>query len=74
MNYRTEATENGLEGQVEVAARNSYKTAWLAVWPPEGKHLRAVEIDNQPWQDFGAAAERSRLPIKTGPMRISVHF
>jgi len=73
-NYRIEANESGVEARVELPSRNPLRTAWLVLRAPEGKKIRTVEIDGQPWQDFDAAEERVRLPLKAGPMQVRVTF
>lgn len=72
--YRIEANESGVEARVELPRRNPLRTAWLVLRAPEGKKMRAVEIDGKPWQDFDAAGERVRLPLKPGPMQILVRW
>ncbi|MGD0922776.1 MAG: hypothetical protein ABSA70_13565 [Terriglobia bacterium] len=72
--YRIEANESGVDARVELPSRNPFRTAWLVLRAPEGKKIRAVEIDGKPWQDFDAAGERVRLPLKPGPMQVRVTF
>ncbi len=74
VSYQINAADTGLEARVELPTRNQYKTAWLVVRAPEGKHIRSVEIDGKLWQDFDSAAERIRLPQKVGAMQIFVRF
>ncbi len=74
VSYRIEATESGVRARVTLPTRNPIRIAYLAVRAPGGKKLRAVDIDGKPWQDFDAAAERIQLPVKAGPMEVSVRF
>lgn len=74
VSYRMEAGAGQVEATVELPRRNPPKTAWLVVRAPEGKRLRAVEIDGKPWQDFDAAGERIRLPLKPAQIRITALY
>jgi len=68
------ARDSRVSGSIALPTRNTLKSAWLVVRAPEGKPIRAVEIDGQPWRDFDAASERIRLPLKAVPMQISIQF
>lgn len=74
VSYRTEASASGVEAEVELPQRNRPRTVWLAIRAPEGKRMRAVEINGQPWKDFDAAGERIRLPLDQPAVKVSVHF
>ena len=74
VSYRIEAGAASVEAQVQLPDRNAFRTAWLILRAPEGKKIRSVLIDGKPWQDFDAAAERIRLPLRLEPMRIQVSF
>ena len=74
VSYRIRSGESSVTGQIELPSRNPCHAAWLVVRYPENKPIRAVEIDGKPWRDFDATAERIRLPLKTGTMRIAVRF
>jgi hypothetical protein len=63
-----------VEALVQLPSRNEVKTAWLVLRYPGAKPIRAVEFEGKPWQEFEAAKQQIRLPITTGPMRISAHF
>ncbi len=74
VSYQIEASETGLKARVELPTRDAYRTAWLVLRAPGGKRIRAVEVDGKPWEDFDAATERIRLPLKAGPVEVSVCF
>jgi hypothetical protein len=74
VSYALESSDQGVEARITLPTRNPYKTAWLVVRAPEGKKIRSVNIDGKPWQDYEAATERIRLPVRTEPMTISVRF
>jgi hypothetical protein len=74
ISYRMKASESGIEAQVELPTRDNFRTARLVVRAPEGKMIRAVEVNGRPWKDFDAAAEWVRLPLTVHPLRVSVHF
>jgi hypothetical protein len=74
VSYRIEAGAASVEAQVQLPERNAFRTAWLVLRAPEGKKIRAVLIDGKPWQDFDTAAERIRLPLRPGAMRVQVSF
>ncbi len=72
--YEIEGRDNGVEARLTLPTRNSYRTAWLVVRAPDGKKIGSVSINGKPWHDFDAAGERIRLPLKAGPMKISVRL
>ena len=74
VSYRIEAGAASVEAQVQLPKRNPFRTAWLVLRAPEGKKIRSVLIDGNPWQDFDVAAERVRLPLRPEPIRIQVSF
>jgi hypothetical protein len=74
VSYSLEASDAGVEAHVELPARNPFKTAWLVVRAPGTKHIHSVEIDGKSWADFEEGRERIQLPVKPGPMQVSVHF
>ena len=74
VSYRTRASASGIEAEVELPKRNPPRNAWLVIRAPEGKRMRAIEINKQSWQDFDPTTERIRLPLGPGTISISVHF
>ncbi|MGA2628711.1 MAG: hypothetical protein ABSG54_00735 [Terriglobia bacterium] len=74
VSYRTQASPSGVEAEVELPKRNLARTVWLVIRAPDGKQLRAVEIDGRAWKDFDATGERIRLPVEQPTVKISVHF
>ena len=46
----------------------------MAVRAPEGKRIRAIEINGKAWKDFDATAERIRLPVKQELIEITVRY
>lgn len=74
VSYKLEGDAEGIEATVELPTRNPIRTAWLVVRAPEGKRLRAVEIDGKPWSDFDPATERIRLPIQPGVMKVDARY
>ncbi len=74
VSYKLEPGSQGVDAQITLPTRNPYKTAWFVVRAPEGKKISSVTIDGKPWQDYDAATERIRLPLRTAPMTISVRF
>ena len=74
VSYKLEPSNEGVEAQITLPARNAYKTAWFVVRAPDGKKISSVHIDAKPWRDFDAVTERIRLPLRTEPMKISVRF
>jgi len=74
VSYRMEATDSEVDARVELPTRNKIRTVWLVVRAPEGRQIRAVEVDGKPWKDFDATAQRIRLPLVARPIQISVHF
>jgi hypothetical protein len=74
VSYRLRSTQARVEASVELPVRNRFRAAWLVIRAPEGKKIRSVELDNEPWKDFDPASERIRLPLKSGPQQLSVNF
>jgi hypothetical protein len=74
VSYRTRASASGVEAEVELPKRNLPRTVWLVIRAPDGKQLRAVEIDGKTWKDFDAAGERIRLPLDRPAIKVSAHF
>jgi len=74
VSYRLGGNADGAEATVELPTRNPIRTAWLVVRAPEGKRIHAVEVDGKPWSDFDPAAERIRLPIQPGAIKVDVRF
>ncbi|PYV26663.1 MAG: hypothetical protein DMG24_06565 [Acidobacteria bacterium] len=74
LSLETSASESAVTARIELPTRNTFTTAWLVARAPSGKRIRSVEIDGKPWQDFDAAEERIRLPLRPGAMQIVVRF
>jgi hypothetical protein len=74
LSYEIHAQTGAVAAVVDLPSRNSYKEAWLVIREPNGKPIHAVQVDNKPWTDFDAAGERIRLPIKKGPINVTVQF
>jgi len=74
VSYRMKGKENAVSINVQLPARDQYKTAWLVVRTPQAKPLKSVEIAGQPWHDFDAQQGRIRLPLRKEPMDVEVLF
>jgi hypothetical protein len=74
VSYTIQSSASSAEAWVELPTRNRFRTACLVIRAPQGKRVRAVEIDGKPWKDFDASAERIRLPVRLNPIHVSAHF
>lgn len=68
------SSQSSITGEVRLPSRNPYRAAFMVLRFPGNKPIRSVEIDGKVWHDFDATAERIRLPLRTGSMRIRVSF
>ena len=74
VSYTIDSHDQGAEVQVSLPTRTPFSTAWLVMRAPNGKVIKSVTIDSQPWNEFDVATERIRLPKKAQPMTISVMY
>lgn len=59
---RSSAKNGKIEATVHLDARQQGTTMLLRLRHPEGKRMRQVTMDGQPWSDFDAQKEWIRLP------------
>ena len=74
LSYEMEGAPGQVNATLQLASRNPYQTAWLVVRVPGARPIASVEIDGEPWSEFDPAKEWVRLPLKTGEMKVVVHF
>ncbi len=59
---RSSANNGRIEATVHLDDRQSGTTVLLRLRHPEGKQIRQVTVDGQPWKDFDAQKEWIRIP------------
>ena len=74
VSYRMQSSASDVQTEVALPKRNLPRTDWLVIRAPDGRQLRAVEIDRKTWKDFDAAGEQLCRPLDKPAVKVSARF
>lgn len=74
LEVRSAAALGRMEADLTGPHRNPCRMVKLRLRHPEGRPIRQVVVDGQPWRDFDPAGEWISLPARKTPYRLVVRF